>query len=405
MCERPRSERCAGQGGAARRAAACWVVLVVAAAVLAGGCGAPQAGGAAAGKAAPGGKAVADGKAAAGGTLTVPAILPLTGPSADLGRSVAQGMRLAEADLALAGRPYRLRVEDSQGAPDKALSAYSSLGLFTSSRVVLSWMSLVGRALAPRTHADGRVLFVGAALDDLVGDDGQVVRVWPNATAIGQAMGTFAAARGLRRVAILYVDDDYGRAVAAAFQRVLEHDGGRVVAREPLSLQQTDYRSPCMRLKRAAPDGLYIPAYGDAYSSGLRQIREVFGARVPVLADFPLLSSFTLPRVGAAAEGVLVPATQLDVEPRPTSAAQAFAARYLARYHMPADFNSGLGYMMLTIAARALDAASAGGDPAAAIRGRAFAGPLGDLRYDARNDCTLPIVIARIQQGRARRVQ
>jgi branched-chain amino acid transport system substrate-binding protein len=200
------------------------------------------------------------------------------------------------------------------------------------------------------------------------------------------------------------VNDDYGKSVAAAFQRVFERGGGQIVASEPLDPAQSDYRTPSERVKRSQPDALYIPAYGAAYTNGLRQIREVFGNELPVIADFTLLSSFTLPKVGAAAEGVFVPATYLDLEPRPTEQARAFAERYKAKYNLEADFNSGLGYMMLMIAAQALDARPDGNDLPGAIRGRSFQGPVGELRYNAKNDCTLPIEVARIERGRARKV-
>ena len=125
-------------------------------------------------------------------------------------------MRLAEQDLSSEGKRYRLDVEDSQGNPEKALTAYRSLSPVKSGRVVLSWMSSAGRALAPVTRQDGRLLFVGAALSDLTAEDGQVVRVWANATQIGETMGSFASRQGFKRVAVLHVNDDYGRSVAAA---------------------------------------------------------------------------------------------------------------------------------------------------------------------------------------------
>lgn len=384
MCKTPRQPHLSGrQRRGATRPVALLAAGLLAAAVI--GCGEPS----------PAPRADRD------KTVTVPAILPLTGASSDLGRSVDNGMLLAEEDLAAAGQPYLLRVEDSQGLPDQALTAYNALNLGSSDRVVLSWMSSAGRALATHTRADGKLLFVGAALADLTAADGMVVRVWPNALQIGQTMGSFAAQRGYRRVAVLYVNDDYGRSVAASFQKVFEQSPGQVVAREPLAIGQSDYRTPCERIRGARPDALYVPAYGDAYVSGLRQMREVFGDDMPIIADFPLLSSFTQQKVGAAAEGVLVPATDLDLEPRPAGPAQAFAARYKAKYHLEADFNSGLGYMMLTIAARARAARPGGADLAGAIRGQAFQGPVGELRYDSHNDCTLPIRVARIQGGRA----
>lgn len=332
------------------------------------------------------------------------AILPLTGPSADLGRSVDQGMRLAIEDLRSTNKPYLLRVEDSQGNAEKALTAYRSVDAGRFGHVVLSWMSSAGRALAPVTRQEGSLLFVGAALSDLTTPDAKVVRVWANANQIGEAMGNFALAQGFSRVAIIHVNDDYGRSVSSSFSQVVKRSGGQIVAAEAVDSTQAEYRTVAFKVKQEKPQALFFPAYGGAYSNGLRQIREILGESFPIMADFTLLSSFTLPKVGAAAEGVYVPATVLDLDPRPTDAARSFAKRYEDKFRMQADFNSGLGYMMVTIAATALESRGTPASLPDAVRGRTFSGPVGTLVYDRSNDCKLEIQIAQIRDGRARSI-
>jgi branched-chain amino acid transport system substrate-binding protein len=205
-------------------------------------------------------------------------------------------------------------------------------------------------------------------------------------------------------VAVLFIDDEYGRSVADAFASVVQRGGMQVVAREPLTVGSTDFRVNLERVKRLRPRAIYMPAYGAVYVSGLKQIRQVLGDSVVVMADLPLLSAFTLPQFGDELENVVVTATALDIQPYQTGAAQAFAERYRARFGTNADFNAGLGYMMFSIAAQAIRASNGSGPGIAGYISRTgtFDGPLGPIRFDARNDCDVPMQIAQFKEGRLR---
>jgi len=336
--------------------------------------------------------------------LTLPAILPLTGPSTDLGRSVANGMEMARDDLNAAngGLQLGLAIDDSKGNPGEAVTVYRSLTARSPTPVVLSWMSSVARALSPLSRDEGEALFVGAALEGLTVPSGLVIRVWPRAEQLAQDMGEYALHTEHQRIAILPINDDYGRSVAATFSKVLAESGSiEVVATEPLDLGATDFRLLLERVRLLEPDVVYMPAYGAAYVYGIKQIREILGPEVEIWADLPLLSSFTLPNLGDEIEGVVVPATALDVRPYPTQRAKDFATRYETRYGRRPDFNSGLGYMMYHIAASArLAGRETGADVADFVSSTAhFDGPLGAITYDQKNDCHIPLMISRIVDG------
>jgi len=335
--------------------------------------------------------------------LTLPAILPLTGPSTDLGQSVANGMEMARDDLnvAMDGPQIGLAVDDSKGNPSEAVTVYRSLAARSPTPVLMSWMSSVARALSPLSREQGEALFVGAALEGLTVPSGLVIRVWPRAEQLAQEMGRYALRTEHKRIAILHINDDYGRSVAATFSEVLAGGSIEVVATEPLDIGATDFRLLLERVRLLEPGVVYMPAYGAAYVHGLKQIREILGPEVEIWADLPLLSSFTLPNLGDEIEGIVVPATALDVEPYPTTRAKEFATTYEERYGRRPDFNSGLGYMMFHIAASArLAGRETGADVAAFVSstGR-FDGPLGVITYDQNNDCHIPLMISRIVDG------
>lgn len=335
--------------------------------------------------------------------VTLPAILPLTGPSTDLGRSVANGMEMARDDLLQvnAGSNVQLAVDDSKGNPSEAVTVFRALAARSQTPVVLSWMSSVARALSPLAQEEGTALFVGAALRELTVPSGLIVRVWPRAEQLAREMGQYALATQAQRIAILYINDDYGRSVAETFSDVLSTGSKEIVATEPLDLGATDFRLLLERVRKASPEVVYMPAYGAAYVYGIKQVREILGPDVEIWADLPLLSSFTLPNLGDEIEGVIVPATALDLRPYPTPEAEQFATKYEGRYGRRPDFNSGLGYMMFSIAASAtLEGNQTGAAVAEYVsKTGAFNGPLGVITYDRQNDCKIPLVMSRIVNG------
>lgn len=337
------------------------------------------------------------------------AILPMTGPSSDLGQSVANGMRLAEHDInqSSGSTKFKLVIEDSKGQPKEALTTYQALLARNKPSVVLSWMSSAAKALAPVAQNDNVALFIGAALPGLTNDTGMIIRVWPKAEALAELTGQFAVQKGFKKIAILYINDDYGQSVAQVFSDVVTKGGAEIVAKEPLEIGATDFRVIIEKIKTTNPEAIFIPAYGVTYVQGLKQIREILGNSVTVMADLTVLSSFTMPQLGNELEGVVVPATNLDIEPYQLEETARFAQAYQSRFQRKADFNSGLGYMMFLIAAKGQIASdgTAKGVADYIAKTKTFDGPLGTITYNNQNDCTIPLRIVQIKNARPQPLQ
>ena len=338
--------------------------------------------------------------------IVIPAILPLTGPSADLGQSVANGMRLAVEDLNKEYPQYKfeLSIDDSKGQPKEAVTIFNALMTKTKSPVVLSWMSSAANALYPLAESNKRILFVGAAMPDLTKGKEHVIRVFPNGVDLADKMASYAITK-YKTCSVLYVNDDYGTTIKDVFKDNFEKGGGTIKLIEPLKLGETDFRTIILKVKKNQPDVIYIPAYGPIYVHIFQQIREIL-PNIPIIADIPLFNSYTLEQIGKVANGIVGPATLVDDETIKIPEAEVFIKRYKSKYNKRADFNGGLGYDMFKIAAvGVMNAKDDGTTVINYIKNQKnFKGVTGDILIDSNGDSKIQLELMQIKNGWPMRV-
>lgn len=336
------------------------------------------------------------------------AILPLSGPSGDLGLSVKNGMEIAISDFnASHDSNFDILFEDTKGDANVARDIYQQYrnDSAVNHDAVLSWMSSAANSLRPLTREDRTVLFAGAAVPGITSSDGLVVRVWPVAKYIGDMMADEVAKVGHRKVCIVHVNDDYGLSVARAFKTNFEEHGGQVVLMEAASSTDTDFRSLVEKILAIEPDAIYSPAYGNIYTKLLKYIREADLSGIDLYADITLLSKFTLREMGNAADGVIVPALNVDLGAAGTTDPQAldFIRKHQARFGFEPDFNAALGYTMVDVCLQALtnDSKQPVEDR---IRNRKFQTPFGFIGFTSDNDCDIELILTQIENGKVRSV-
>lgn len=161
-------------------------------------------------------------------TLKAALLLPLTGPNAALGEAMFNAAQLALFDVS--GPNFALNPLDTQGTPEGAAAA-ASQAVATGSAIVL------GPIFSPEVKAAGQVTrsagipMVAFTTDATAAGNGvHILGVLPRsqvARVVAQAR-----ARGLTRFAALAPDNDFGRAVVAAYQDVVRAAGGIVTRQE-----------------------------------------------------------------------------------------------------------------------------------------------------------------------------
>jgi branched-chain amino acid transport system substrate-binding protein len=212
--------------------------------------------------------------------VKVGALLALTGSIADQGRWVQNGLELAEekinAENGINGRPIELRVEDVRADPKEALNAYLRLRSVDDARFMITMGSGVGLALTAPGNAD-RVIQIGVATatPDYSTTDDYTFRVFETATQEMKGLAGLVRQRfGYEKVAVLCIQNDYGKGVKDAFASEWTKAGGSVVLSESFLPDSTDFRSILEKLPSVSPDAVFVVAYTKDGGRVLKQMRE-----------------------------------------------------------------------------------------------------------------------------------
>lgn len=209
-----------------------------------------------------------------------------------------------------------------------------------------------------------------------------VFRVISSDSANGVQLAEAATALGLKRAAVLYENDGYGRGLSASFRAAFK---GTVIANDPISGDIANAEPYIAFFKRERPDVVLV-AGNDA--SALVILREA--RRQQLVTQFiggdgwtPIVSD------SAASEGALVGAPFTADDPRPD--AKKFVDAFRAKFGEEPDGNAALGYDATLTLARAVAAKGADRE---AIRAwlhsldeqTAVAGSTGPIRFQPNGD-------------------
>ena len=340
--------------------------------------------------------------------IRIGALLPLTGNLAEYGQRVRRGIDLAVEDLDRAGRTVHVIYEDTEGVPQKGVLAASKLVNVDRVRYVIGAVSsTVTLSVLPVTEAKSALLISPAASSPkLSGISRLFVRNWPSDVLEARVLADYAAnALSLHRVAILYVNNDYGLGLQDQFSKSFSALGRTIVAREGYPLDTRDFRQIIAKYQPALGniDAFYLAGYHKDMAAATRQLREA-GFKGQILGDADYGIQETLTIAGRAAEGAIYASPWYD--PDSNATASAFSNRY-RRLHgrSPSEFESN-GYDAVMLVVRGIEAK--GDNPlevANFIRSlRSYPGAGGNLTFTEDGDVIKPIAIMKVAGGAFHRV-
>lgn len=273
---------------------------------------------------------------------------PLTGPNAQYGAQWKKGFDLALERIngtgGIKGRPLQYVFEDSQSDPRQTVAIAQKFVNDPKIVAELGDFSSPASMAASPIYQRAKLVqfgFTNSHPDFTKGGD----YMWSN--AVSQAddqprLAELAIKRlGLKRVAVIHLDTDWGRTSKDLFVKAARADGAAVVDTEGFLPGEKDYRSTLVRVREAKPDGIIIIAY---YADGAliaRQLKAT-GIRLPVITGSPVYSPKFLELGGDAVNGVYVEANFFPGDPRPE--VQAFVKAYRARYGSDPDTFAAAAY-------------------------------------------------------------
>jgi branched-chain amino acid transport system substrate-binding protein len=207
------------------------------------------------------------------------AILPLTGNAADQGEWARRGFELAREHLAKAKElDVAVVYEDSHGAnPASAVKAYKSLQLDKKVPVIFSYGSGVGMALSPLVNAD-QVIQMGIATAtpkySSVGDF--TFRNFPSAELETKFLvERLIKAKGITKLAILNIMNDYGVGTAESMAKTFKANGGSISYSDSYPPDETNFKSLLLKVKQSGAQAVYLAAYPTDGALILKQARQL----------------------------------------------------------------------------------------------------------------------------------
>lgn len=235
------------------------------------------------------------------------------------------------------GHPLRIIWRDDDGDGQKASRIAQE---FVDSSQVAAVVGHVnsGAMVAAAQVYDGHIAAVAttATSPALTGISPWAFRVVSSDSTNGIDIARFAGKIGLRRAAILYENNTYGRGLADAFKRGF---AGDVISIDPIAESDSQSFEPYVSyFKQHKPDVVFVAGTDQ---SGLAFLKEVRRQRLAVdLMGGDGWSGLRVDTVRSQGVFAGVPFSAED----PRAEAQRFVAAFMKKYHMHADNNAALAY-------------------------------------------------------------
>lgn len=264
--------------------------------------------------------------------ILIGVIEPLSGPVAGSGQNVLWGAEYAvkfiNQDGGINGQQLQLKVYDSKNDPAEAVNVANKLINSDKVKVIMgAWGSSPTLAVLPIIEKAGVPLVVETASSPKVTNSGfkYVFRVSPTSDqeAAG-AQNDLISKVGVKKAAIIAVNNDWGKGGAAAYTNVLKEKGSEVVSTEFVGADSTDFYPQLTKIKSSAADTIIINSEVSQISLIIKQIRELKMTQKIVTTGGSNFSDALLEIAKDSAEGVYSVQQNLawipDMTPNPTRA-------------------------------------------------------------------------------------
>ncbi|NPV69830.1 MAG: ABC transporter substrate-binding protein [Firmicutes bacterium] len=324
------------------------------------------------------------------GDIRVILAAPMTGNSAQWGESLKDGARMAVDEINAAGgvlgRKIALDFADDKGDPKEAVNVAQKIA--TDKDVV----AVVGHFFTSCTMAASPVyqkagipeIAIASTHPDATKAGDFIFRVNVTNTHQGSGLVKWLLAKGKKKIAIIYVNDDYGKGISEIAAKTVKDGGGEVVYTGTVAPSgEQDFTVLLTNVKNANPDALALFVF---YANGAQLAIQAkkLGLSCMIAAADGVYSPDFVKIAGPAAEGAYV-ATWFHPSSKDPGT-KAFIDGFKNKYNKDSDGWAPYAYDAVKILAEAIKKAGkadrkAVRDQLAQIKG--FKGATGDTTFTA----------------------
>ena len=342
-------------------------------------------------------------------------IVELSGSGTTAGTNYDNGVRLAVAEINAAGGILGRKIEytswDTQTQPgvSKALASKAiDQGAPLVMGPVYSGSILVSMAETRRAEIPNMIGGEAAAITQQ-GNPYVFRASFTQASAMPKVVRYIKEIVKPKTIAIIYVNNDFGKGGRDMVLKGLEAANIKVVADISTDVGQVDFSSAVIKAKQSGADALFAYSNEEESARLLKELKKQ-GYDKPVIGETTLANDKVIELAGDAANGVVAHVGLTPDAPNPP--VQAFAKRYLAEYKSKADHNAMKGYTSMHAAKAIFDKigkidpkAFAAAMHGASISVKDYPGVLFDVKYDDKGDLDRESFIVKVVNGKPQVVE
>ena len=339
-------------------------------------------------------------------TIKIANIVEMSGPGTTAGVMFKNGVEMAIKEInaggGILGKKISYTTEDTQSNPGVAKGLTQKAvdnDVFAIFGPVYSGSIMVSMAESRRGEVPN---FTGGEAASIT----QQGNPYVFRTAFGQSISFPKVARYLtaksKKLAVLYVNNDFGKGGQATIKQLLQGTGTQIVIEISTEAGQVDFSAAVIQAKQSGADALFAYTNEEESARLLRELRKQ-GWNKPVIGETVLTSAKVVELAGEAANGA-VAHVGLTVE---APQLQAFGKQYQAMFNTGSDHNGVKGYTGVYILKAAIEKAGKldRKAAAAAIRNSCFSakqypGVLMDVCFDDKGDIDRESFITEIRAGK-----
>jgi branched-chain amino acid transport system substrate-binding protein len=328
--------------------------------------------------------------------LKIGALLAVTGPASFLGAPEARTLEMlveeANAKGGVDGHRIQLIVKDTAGSPEKAVSFAKQLieedQVFAIVGPATSGETLQVKALAEAA----KTLLVSCAAAEKIVDPvaSWVFNVAPKDRYAAEMIARQMKKMGIKKVGLLSSNTGFGKAGKEQVEKVLPAAGIELAANEVYDKAATDLTAEVTKLKAAGVQAILNWSIEPAQAIVIKNARQI-GLTVPIFQSHGFANIQYAKTAGAAAEGVMFPASrivvadQLPAKHPQKAVVTAYKAAYEAKYKEDVSTFGGHAWDSFAVVTAAVRAAGLDREKArAAIEGmKNYVGTAGVFNYSA----------------------
>ena len=243
-------------------------------------------------------------------TLKIAGLYELSGAGASAGTMFKNGVEMAVKEINAAGgilgKKMEHSISDTQTNPGvaKGLAAKAiDDDVFAVFGPVFSGSIMVSMAETQRAEVPN---FTGgeAAAITQKGNPYIFRTSFTQASAMPKVAKYIATGLKAKTVAVLFVNNDFGKGGRDAITKALEANGVKVVADISTDSGQVDFSAPVLKAKNANADALFVYTNEEESARALRELRKQ-GYNKPIVGETTLTGQKVIDLAGDAANGAL----------------------------------------------------------------------------------------------------